>query len=82
MNPIIKLKDDIENRVKEECERLRQADNPRKEVKEYVRNISWYSPELAAYLEKQFLTVLDLGIRGITVDLSTHDTRQAVKESK
>lgn len=39
MNQIVKFKEDIEHRVKEECEKIKKADNPREAVNEYVRNI-------------------------------------------
>lgn len=60
MNPIIKLKDDIENRIREECERIKELDDPRRAVNEYTRNIRWYSPELAHYVRRQMLSVLNL----------------------
>lgn len=60
MNLIIKLKDDIESRIKAECENLKKASNPREKINEYVRNIRWYSPELAAYVKKQMLQALNL----------------------
>lgn len=59
MNPIIELKDDIESRIREECERIKESDNPRRVVDEYIRNIGWYSPELACYLKRQMLLALD-----------------------
>ncbi|POP37788.1 hypothetical protein C3R19_13015 [Blautia producta] len=60
MSSIIKLKDDIENRIKEECEKIKESDNPRGVMNEYVRNIRWYSPELAAYVKRQMLLILNL----------------------
>ncbi len=60
MHPIIKLENDIENRVKEECERIKESENPRGTVREYVRNIRWYSLELAAYIKRKMLSILDL----------------------
>lgn len=46
--------------VADECEVMRKATNPRQEVHEYIRNIRWTSPELAAYLEKEMSTILNL----------------------
>lgn len=60
VNPIIRLKDDIENRIREECEKLKESDNPRGAINEYARNIRWYSPDLAAYVRKQMLCTLNL----------------------
>ncbi len=58
-NPIFKLKNDIEKRVEEECEILKKAANPKKEIREYVRNIRWNSPELANYVRKKMSDVFD-----------------------
>lgn len=57
---IVKLKDDIRERVAAECNEIKKADNPRKELLHYVRNISWVSPELAAYLKKEASIILNL----------------------
>lgn len=62
-NPIIELENDIKNRIREECKRLKKADHPRKEIDEYARNIRWHSPELAAYVKRQMLLTLDLDNR-------------------
>lgn len=54
------LKKRIDQCIKDECETIRKAANPRKEMHEYVRNIRWTSPELAAYLKKTMSGILDL----------------------
>lgn len=60
MNPITKLYEDINNRIAEEYERIKKTANPREEVNEYVWNIQWYSPGLAAHVKRQMLFALDL----------------------
>lgn len=57
---IDELEKDINERIRKECEEIRKADNPRETVKEYVRNIRWHSPELAAYLKKTMSVMLNL----------------------
>lgn len=64
------MRKDIENLQKkikqcvvDECVNIRKAANPKREMHEYIRNIRWTSPELAAYLEKEMSTVLNLNDR-------------------
>lgn len=76
MSSIIKLKDDIENRIKEECEKIKESDNPRGVMNEYVRNIRWYSPELAAYVKRQML------IKEENVKRTLEEIREGLKTAK
>lgn len=57
---IRKLKEDIEKRITSECEIIKKAANPRKELTQYIRNIGWTSPEMAALVRKIALNALDL----------------------
>lgn len=57
---IEKLKKDIDKRVADECEAIKKAANPRRRVNEYIRNIRWMSPELAAYLKREMSKGLNL----------------------
>ena len=52
MGRIDKLKEDLETRIKEECEYIQKADNPRRELEHYIKNIRWSEPELAAFIKK------------------------------
>ena len=52
--------EDIENRVAEECERLKKEANPKKEMKDYIRQTAWMEPELASYLQKKMSKILNL----------------------
>ncbi len=54
------LQEKIRQYVTDECESIRKAANPRREMHEYIRHIRWTSPELAAYLEKEMSAILDL----------------------
>lgn len=58
-NRIENLEMDLKRRIASECETIKEADNPREELHRYIKNIRWNSPELAAYLEKEMLTILN-----------------------
>ena len=57
---IDKLKTDIDECIKEECKNVEMADNPRKEIEMYFKNMRWAAPELSAYIKKQMLIILNL----------------------
>ncbi len=57
---IEKLKDRIDKCIADECEYIRKAANPKRQINEYVKNVRWNSPELAAYLKKEMSAILDL----------------------
>ena len=46
--------------ITDECEIIRKAANPKREMHEYIKNIRWKSPELAAYLRKEMSAALNL----------------------
>lgn len=50
---ITSLYEDIEKRVEQEAEYISQTANPEKTKQEYLKNIRWYSAELAAYLDNR-----------------------------
>lgn len=54
--------EDIENRVAEECERLKKEANPKKEMKDYIRQTAWMEPELASYLQKKMSKILNQSV--------------------
>ncbi len=56
---IVRLEEDLKNRVLEECKSIKKAANPRREVRMYVKNIRWGSPELAAFLEKEMSAIFN-----------------------
>ena len=56
---IYALKNDIDKRIKNECEIIKTTANPRKEVEKYFRNLRWETPELAVYVKKVMSDVLD-----------------------
>ena len=58
-NRIENLEKDLKQRISNECETIKEAANPREELHRYIKNIRWNSPELAAYLEKEMLTILN-----------------------
>ena len=60
MKRIEKLKTRIDTCRADECEYIRKAANPTRQVNEYVKNIRWNSPELAAYLKKEMSAILNL----------------------
>lgn len=62
MNPITQLHEDINNRIAEECEKIKEAADPVKEIEEYVWNIQWYSPGLAKHVEKEILSHINIPV--------------------
>ncbi len=57
---IYALRIDIDKRIENECEIIKTAANPRKEVEKYFRNLRWETPELAVYVKKVMSDVLNL----------------------
>lgn len=57
------LQKKIKQCVADECDTIKKSANPRQEMYEYIRNIRWTSPELAAYLEKEMSAVLNFDNR-------------------
>lgn len=57
---IEKFKEDIDNRIGQECEVIRKTDAPKQAIKQYERNIKWEAPELSAYIKKKMLGILNL----------------------
>ena len=55
-----KLKEDLDNRIEQEYQYIKNEANPREEINEYFKNIRWDSPELAAYVKKKMLDILNL----------------------
>ena len=62
LNPIGKLHKDIDDRIMEECEKIKEADNPAEEIDKYVRTICWRSPALAEHVENEMLKHVDVPI--------------------
>ncbi len=56
---IQKLEEDLRGRILKECEEIKKTTNPKREINEYIRNIRWESPELAAFLKKEMLDNLN-----------------------
>lgn len=53
------LVNDLEKRVIEECAKLKKEANPKTEMQNYIRQIAWEEPELAAYLQKRMSQILN-----------------------
>lgn len=53
------LERDLKKRISQECEHIKKATNPIHEVNIYIKNIQWESPELAAFLKREMLAILD-----------------------
>lgn len=54
------LERDLKKRISRECEYIKKATNPMHEVNIYIKNIQWESPELAAFLKREMLAILNL----------------------
>lgn len=50
----------IDKCIQEECEKMKNAANPKVELKRYIRQIRWKNPELAVHLQKRMSKILDL----------------------
>ena len=50
----------IDECIQEECEKMKNAANPKVELKRYIRQIRWKDPELAVHLQKRMSKILDL----------------------
>ena len=59
-NQIDLFVDQIDMCIKEECKKLKNAANPKDELKKYIRQIRWKNPELAIYLQRRMSKVLNL----------------------
>lgn len=59
-NQIDLFADQIDMCIKEECKKLKNAANPKDELKKYIRQIRWKNPELAIYLQRRMSKVLNL----------------------
>lgn len=53
------LVNDLEKCVIEECAKLKKEANPKTEMQNYIRQIAWEEPELAAYLQKRMSQILN-----------------------
>ena len=53
------LVNDLEKRVIEECAKLKKEANPKTEMQNYIRQIAWEEPELAAYLQKRMSQIVN-----------------------
>ena len=56
---IFSFEEEIRERVKRECEKIKKAENPERALEEYLRNIRWDAPDLATYLKKEMLNILN-----------------------
>lgn len=59
-NQIDLFADQIDMCITEECKKLKNAANPKDELKKYIRQIRWKNPELAVYLQRRMSRVLNL----------------------
>lgn len=59
-NQIDLFVDRIDMCITEECKKLKNAANPKDELKKYIRQIRWKNPELAVYLQRRMSKVLNL----------------------
>lgn len=49
----------MEAKIAEEIEKIKKAANPEKEIESYFITIRFYSPELATYVKKMMLYILN-----------------------
>ena len=59
-NQIDLFVNELEKCVIAECEKLKKEANPKAEMQNYIRQIAWKKPELAAYLQKRMSQILNL----------------------
>ena len=50
----------INSVIRCECKKIKDTPDCRKRIENYKKSIRWYSPELANYIEKQMLAILNL----------------------
>ncbi len=55
----VSLMKGIEEKIADEVEKIKKAANPEKEIESYFITIRFYSPELATYVKKMMLYILN-----------------------
>lgn len=55
----VSLMKEIEAKIAEEVEKIKKAANQEKEIESYFITIRFYSPELATYVKKMMLYILN-----------------------